>query len=131
MAALEYLPTMSARAYGTAVHVAFGLAVRLQDLRGVGDIERSFSLDTVDPSYGLAGTIRTDVTLRNVQGEIIAIYDVKTGDATISRSRADELRTAPGTPVFELNVVRGISRKRACLRQSALFLGARARIAGV
>ncbi|MFT0878868.1 hypothetical protein VRZ08_20050 [Rhodopseudomonas sp. G2_2311] len=81
--------------------------------------ERSFSLDTVDPYYGLAGTIRTDATLRNVQGDIIAIYDVKTGAQTISRARADELRAktraAPDTPVFELNVVRGISRKQIVL----------------
>ncbi|HEY8333650.1 MAG TPA: hypothetical protein VIQ05_07625 [Tardiphaga sp.] len=115
MEALEYLPTMSASVYGVAVHAAFGAAVRLQDLPGVGDIERSFSLDTVDPTYGMAGTIRTDLTLRNIQGDIIAIYDVKTGSARISSSRADELRAitraAPNTPVFELNVVRGIRRK--------------------
>ncbi|WP_164605854.1 hypothetical protein [Rhodopseudomonas sp. BR0M22] len=81
--------------------------------------EPSFSLDTVDPYDGLAGTIRTDATLRNVQGDIIAIYDVKTGAQTISRARADELwaktRAAPDTPVFELNVVRGISRKQIVL----------------
>ncbi|MFL9502997.1 hypothetical protein ACJMQP_23310 [Rhodopseudomonas palustris] len=119
MGALEYLPQMSPAMYGTAVHIAFGLALRLQGLPGVGDIERSFSLDTVDPYYGLAGTIRTDATLRNVQGDIIAIYDVKTGAQTISRARADELRAktraAPDTPVFELNVVRGISRKQIVL----------------
>lgn len=117
METVEYLPSMSPAVYGTAVHVAFGAAVRLQGLPGVGDIERSFSLDAADPYYGLAGTIRTDVTLRNIQGDIIAIYDVKTGERTMSRSRANELRTitraAPDTPVFELNIVRGIRRKQA------------------
>lgn len=117
---VEHLPGMSPAMYGVAVHLAFGIALRIQDLPGVGDIERSFSLDTFDPRYGLAGTIRTDVTLRNVQGEIIAIYDVKTGDETISPTRARELRlktrAAPDTPVFELNVVRGISRKHVLLR---------------
>jgi len=117
METVERLPTMSPSSYGTAVHVAFGAAVRLQGIPGVGDIERSFSLDDADPYYGLAGTIRTDATLRNVQGDIIAIYDVKTGERTMSRSRADELRTmtgaAPDTPVFELNIVRGIRRKQA------------------
>lgn len=115
MELLDYLPTMSPSQYGTAVHGAFALALWWQDLPGVGDIETSFSLDTVDPYYGMAGTIRTDATLRNVQGDVIAIYDVKTGDARISRARADQLRewtgAAPSTPVFELNVVRGISRK--------------------
>lgn len=120
MSTVERLPTMSPGVYGTVVHAAFGVAVRLRDIPGVGDIERSFSLDAVDPYYGMAGTIRTDVTLRNVQGDIIAIYDVKTGDRPMSRGRADELRAktraAPNTPVFELNVVRGISRKHAMVR---------------
>lgn len=101
--------------YGTAVHGAFGAAVKLADMPGVGDIERSFSLEDSDPRYGLLGTIRTDVTLRNIQGDVVAIYDVKTGDAQMSASRADELRektrATPDTPVFELNIVRGISRK--------------------
>lgn len=77
MELLDYLPTMSPSQYGTAVHGAFALALWWQDLPGVGDIERSFSLDTLDPYYGMAGTIRTDATLRNVQGDVIAIYDVK------------------------------------------------------
>ena len=117
MGGLEYLPEMKPQTYGTLVHTAFGVAVRLANLPGVGDIERSFSLEDSDPHYGLAGSIRTDVTLRNIQGDVIAIYDVKTGDKRISPSRADELRAktraAPNTPVFELNIVRGLSRKYA------------------
>jgi hypothetical protein len=120
MNAVEYLPTMSPSMYGVAVHTAFGFAVRLRNLPGVGDIERSFSLDTFNPRYGLRQSIRTDVTLRNVQGDIIAIYDVKTGDQTISPGRAEELRlktrAAPGTPIFELNIVRGISKKYMVFR---------------
>jgi hypothetical protein len=115
MATLEYLPEMSPQDYGKAVHAAFGLAVKWADLPGVGDIERTFSLEDSDPRYGLASSIRTDVTLRNIQGDIVAIYDVKTGDERVSHSRADELRAktraAPNTPVFELNIVRGVSRK--------------------
>jgi hypothetical protein len=106
---------MSPSTYGVAVHAAFGLAVKWADLPGVGDIERTFSLEDSDPRYGLPGSVRTDVTLRNIQGDVIAIYDVKTGDRRMSVSRADELRTitraSPDTPVFELNIVRGISRK--------------------
>jgi hypothetical protein len=115
MNGLEYLPSMNPSVYGTLVHGLFGAAVRLRGLPGVGDIEQTFSLDDADPYYGIAGSIRTDVTLRNIQGDIIAIYDVKTGDASLSRARADELRlktnAAPNTPVFELNIARGISRK--------------------
>ncbi|WP_148287971.1 hypothetical protein, partial [Rhodopseudomonas sp. B29] len=65
MNAVEYLPTMSPSMYGIVVHAAFGVAVRALNLPGVGDIERSFSLDTFDPRYGLRDSIRTDVTLRN------------------------------------------------------------------
>jgi hypothetical protein len=124
MAGLEYLPEMRPQTYGTLVHTAFGVAVRLANLPGVGDIERSFSLEDSDPRYGLAGSIRTDVTLRNIQGDVIAIYDGKTGDERISRHRADELRAitraAPNTPVFELNIVRGLSRKYTAARSRAI-----------
>lgn len=115
MEGINFLPEMSPQTYGRLVHEAFALSVKLQRLPGVGDIERTFSLEDSDPSYGASGRIRTDVVLRNVAGEIVAIYDVKTGDRKISVSRANELRAktraAPNTPVFELNVVRGPSRK--------------------
>lgn len=115
MEKLDFLPTMSPGTYGTAVHIAFGAEVKKLDIPGLGDIERSFSLSDSDPRYGLLGTIRTDVILRNIQGDIIAIYDVKTGDAKITPARANELRettrAASNTPVFELNIVRGPSRK--------------------
>jgi hypothetical protein len=68
------------------------------------------------------------MTLRNAQGDIIAIYDVKTGDARMSVSRANELReltrSPPNTPVFELNIVRGPSRKSIIgkKRASACFV---------
>ncbi|MBY0381939.1 MAG: hypothetical protein K2W78_08490 [Xanthobacteraceae bacterium] len=118
---LEYLPAMSASKYGIAVHALFALEVALKNLPGVGDIERPFSLEDADPSYGLAGSIRTDLTLRNIQGDIVAIYDVKTGNARITPGRANELRektgAAPDTPVFELNVTRGIARKSIYLRR--------------
>ncbi len=41
------------------------------------DVERTFSLEENDPRYGLAGSIRTDVVLRNEQGEIIAFTTSK------------------------------------------------------
>ncbi len=115
MEKLDFLPTMSPGTYGTAVHIAFGVEVKKLGIPGLGDIERSFSLSDSDPRYGLLGTVRTDVILRNIQGDVIAIYDVKTGNARIRPARANALREATGatsnTPVFELNVVRGPSRK--------------------
>ena len=48
----------------------------------------------------------------------------KTGDTPLSRARADELRlktrASPNTPVFELNIVRGISRKSIYLQRKHL-----------
>lgn len=61
METVDYLPDMSPQLYGMVVHTQFGIAVNAQGLPGVGDIERSFSLEDSDPRYGLAGTVRTDV----------------------------------------------------------------------
>lgn len=124
MEKLQFIPKSSPQVYGILVHSAFATSVRLQNLPGIGyrNVERTFSLDDSDPRYGLAGSIRTDVTLQNVQGDILAIYDVKTGDRRMSRTRANELREKSGasanTPVFELNIERGIIRKSA--RSTAL-----------
>lgn len=110
-----------------AVHSVFAASVRAQGLPGIGfwDVERTFSLEDSEPRYGLAGSIRTDLVLRNEQGDVIAIYDVKTGDRPLSRTRANELRTktlsGPNAPVFELNIVRGITRKHAMTAVSLLI----------
>lgn len=124
----DFIPESSPQIYGIAVHAAFATAVRLQNLPGVGyyNVERSFSLDDADPRYGLAGTIRTDVALENDQGEVIAIYDVKTGERELSAARAAQLRqmtrAGSNTPVFELNINRGITRKYMSLSRFARFV---------
>lgn len=108
----NFIPEKTPQAYGVAVHMAFAGQVKSDDLPGIGKdgVEQSFRLKDV-ARYGLAGSIRTDVVLRNVAGEIIAIYDVKTGGAVLSPSRADELRdhtgAGPYTPVIELHFERG------------------------
>jgi hypothetical protein len=117
MEGLERLPEMGPQLYGMLVHAAFANSVRLQNLEGIGfwNVERTFSLEDADPYYGIAGSVRTDVVLQNNQGDIVAIYDVKTGSRQMSVSRANELRAKSGaaanTPVFELNIERGITRK--------------------
>jgi hypothetical protein len=126
METMDFIPDSTPQLYGMAVHSVFAASVRFQGLPGIGfwDVERTFSLEDTDPRYGLAGSIRTDVVLRNAQGEIIAIYDVKTGDRSLSHARANELRTKtgaqPNTPVFELNIMRGITRKYATMATSYL-----------
>ena len=102
--------------FGTALHVAFALQVRFAGLPGIGpgDVETTFSLEP-GARYGSKGSIRTDVILRDAAGDIIAIYDVKTGNADLSPRRVRQIlektRAAPGTPVIQLHLTRGPSRK--------------------
>jgi len=98
--------------YGTALHVAFANAVRALNLPGIGTegVEQSFSLVDV-AKYGAAGTIRTDVALwDDAQKNVIAIYDLKTGGATLSGGRVRELMSrVPGGAnaiVFEIRADR-------------------------
>jgi hypothetical protein len=90
---LGVIAGMGAARYGTLVHTLFGTAVRLANFRGIGffDVETTFSLEP-DAYYGSKESVRTDVVLRNDAGEIIAIYDVKTGSRGLRTSRIRELR---------------------------------------
>jgi hypothetical protein len=118
MERVDFIPDWTPQAYGTAVHVAFGTAVRFQDLPGIGlnDVEHSFGGD-----YGEPGSIRTDVVLRNEAGDIIAIYDVKTGGARLSAARVQELRqktgVGPNVPIIEMSVSRGATLKAHIARR--------------
>jgi hypothetical protein len=113
----DFIPEQTPQAYGTAVHMAFGTVVRMQGLRGIGpdDVEQSFG-----GSYGELGSIRTDILLRNDVGDIIAIYDLKTGGTYLKPGRVRELRektgVGPDVPVIELHVVRG-ARLKAWMRK--------------
>jgi hypothetical protein len=119
---MEIIPNQAPNVYGVAVHTNFATSVRAADLPGIGPkgVEQSFKLEEV-VKYGVAGSIRTDVVLRNVAGEVIAIYDVKTGGAALSASRADQLRShvgaGPYTPVIELHFHRGSSLKHEQVTQ--------------
>lgn len=117
METLDFIPTWTPQIYGTAVHVAFGATVRFQGLPGIGlnDVEQSFAEGRVADRPGQSGSIRTDVVLRNDSGDIVAIYDVKTGGAKLTSARVRELRdktgVGPNVPIIELHVVRGASLK--------------------
>jgi hypothetical protein len=112
---VEYVPAMTPGQYGVAVHMAFGLAVRVGNYPGIGfwDVETTFGFGGT--KYGSKDSIRTDVVLRNPSGDILAIYDVKTLGAKLSPSRIRELRektgSGPSVPIFELQVTRGVRRK--------------------
>jgi hypothetical protein len=107
--------------YGRVVHFAFANAVRFGNFEGIGifDVETTHSLEP-DAHYGARDSIRTDVVLRNEVGDIVAIYDVKTGRTGLSRSRVAELRAktrvGPNIPIIEINLVRGVLMKHALAR---------------
>jgi hypothetical protein len=121
METMDFIPEWTPQVYGTAVHVAFGTAVRFEGLRGIGfyDVEHSFK-DGGDAKNGELGSIRTDVSLRNEIGDVIAIYDVKTGRAGLSPARVREIRRHTGVlsnvPIIEMHILRGASIKSNSLQ---------------
>ncbi len=108
--------SLSAALYGIRVHTEFARDVRLQNLPGVGvdGVEQSFDSKGL-ARYGLDGSIRTDVVLRNDKQDIIAIYDVKTGNATMGPTRATEIRAytrvGPDVPIIILHAVKPAWRR--------------------
>jgi hypothetical protein len=97
--------------FGMAVHVDFANRVRRLDLPGIGQkgVEQGFHLNPMPfIRYGLADSIRTDVTLRNPKDpnqRPIAVYDLKTGNAVLTPGRVKEILdkvNAPGLFVIEL-----------------------------
>jgi hypothetical protein len=112
---VEYLPTVTPQVYGIAVHTAFAAAVKVQGLRGIApsDVETTFGGDR----HGAKGSVRTDVVLRNDVGDVIAIYDVKTGEKGIEPARAAYLRLNVGVgnevPIIQMSFKDGLSRKES------------------
>jgi len=105
-------PGLTARLHGIAVHTEFAAAVKALNLPGIGalGVEQSFH-PLGFARYGKRGSIRTDVVLRNTKGIIIAIYDVKTGDAEMRPSTKERFReytkVAPDVQIFILRARRG------------------------
>ena len=117
--AMERAGPGSGPAYGTKVHELFANEVRAANIPGIRQSGVEVSMIFGDPSpYGAEDSIRTDVLLRSSPdgtGSIIAIWDLKTGSATLSPSRAGELRrgagVGPAVPVIELHAIKGVSVK--------------------
>jgi hypothetical protein len=86
--------------FGTKVHSDFATRVRQLDLPGIGQdgVEQSYHIDFDDfVRYGLDGSIRTDITLRNPRDpnrDPIAVYDLKTGNAVLRSRRVNEILNA-------------------------------------
>ncbi|HTG18731.1 MAG TPA: hypothetical protein VK681_01745 [Reyranella sp.] len=92
--------------FGIRAHVEFGRRVEELNIPGIRDkgVEQSFSLGRA-ARYGLEGSVRTDVVLRDREGIPIAVYDLKTGNARLTPARVREIRDElgrPNIPVIEL-----------------------------
>jgi hypothetical protein len=123
--AVGYTPGLGPQRYGTRVHTEFAATVKAQGLRGIApsDVETTFG-----GAYpGAKGSVRTDVVLRNDVGDVIAIYDVKTGEKGIEPARAAYLRLKVGVgnevPIIQMSFKHGLSRKFAPVAK-ALFVEA-------
>jgi len=107
--------------YGTKVHTEFATDLRSQNIPGV-EVEQSFSSGDVR-KYGLDGTIRTDVILRDANAKVIAIWDLKTGTARLEPKRAQEIRgkvnVGPEVPIIELHIQRGVTNKRQLVQKDS------------
>jgi hypothetical protein len=106
--------------YGIAVHLEFAARVIIAGIRGISplDVERPFNLPS---GYGSNKKfVIPDVVLRNAVGDIIAVYDVKTGTEGFRPGRVNELRAALGVDssvyFIELSRQRGAMRKVQAVR---------------
>jgi hypothetical protein len=114
--AVENTSDLSPQRYGIEVHSAFAAEVKAQGQQlgiAASDVETTFGGNY----YGAKGSVRTDVVLRNDVGQVIAIYDVKTGEKGIEPARAAELRIKVGVgnevPIIQISFKYGLSRKYA------------------
>ncbi len=101
--------------FGIIVHLAFAEAVIAAGIRGISplDVEHPFILPS--DFRGNKNFVIPDVVLRNEVGDIVAIYDVKTGQEGLRPNRIAELRAATkardNVYFIELSTVRGALRK--------------------
>jgi hypothetical protein len=106
---VDGLPEGSGPVYGVMVHTAFKASLLGDPIPNV----------TVEPTFGGTGiygskdSIRPDVVLRGPTGDIVAMYDAKTGAAGIEPPRAARFRafSTSGVYVIELSVRRGVLLK--------------------
>lgn len=105
--------------YGIAIHSEAAKQISDADFPGIGrrGVEQSFSLgDTV--RYGLNGSIRTDIVLRDgrtIAAPILAVWDIKTGGAKLTPERAAQIRqhldVGDDVPIIELHISKGLDAK--------------------
>lgn len=108
---------------GIKIHTLAAAAIRALDIPGIGrdGVEQSFSGGDI-VRYGLHGSIRTDIVARDGRtraAPILAVWDIKIGDAELSPARVARIRAELGVgkdvPVIQIHVRAGISVKNNIL----------------
>jgi hypothetical protein len=101
--AAETVGEGSGAVYGTKVHTAFKAEV---DAMGNGTLEaeQSFRPGEGVVRYGARGSVRADVVQRDAQGNVAAVYDLKTGRAMLTPARVQQIREAIGVVVRVIQI---------------------------
>lgn len=100
-------PDLDRGQYGTLIHEEFKKEVRAARLRGIeaDDLDKTFGVEE-GASRGAKDSVRPDVVLRDDDGNIAAIYDVKTGRG-FYKFQVIKYRQTTGAdsfvPLFELH----------------------------
>lgn len=114
---LSALGSGSGASYGTFVHSSTANILRQMNIPGIGKdgVEQSFSFGDL-VRYGSSDSVRTDVILRNDQsGEILAVWDIKTGSERLKPKRVAEIRRnlniSDDVPIIEVHINLGVNVK--------------------
>lgn len=83
--------------YGTQVHSAFQAEVEALGQTGL-QTEVSY-LNGAEVPYGTPGSVRIDVGQYGANGQIQAVFDLKTGNATLTPARIQQIQQAVGSQV--------------------------------
>jgi RHS repeat-associated protein len=87
----------SGAAYGTRVHMAFRNEVRAL---GTPDVQAEVSfLNGRVVDYGTPGSVRLDAVEFGANGQVLNVFDLKTGSATLTPQRILQIQQQVGSPV--------------------------------
>lgn len=98
---------IAARIDGTRIHKIFQNLIKQNGNSSI-TTEESFIGGRAADYYGQAGSVRLDAVLRNAEGKIIAVFDLKTGYGGLTPGRIEQIRQQLGklaidyVPVFEI-----------------------------
>lgn len=92
--------------FGTAVHTRFANKIKaFHKWDGVFDVRAEESqIGTKDAYHGQKGSSRADVTVRDRNGKLLMVIDLKTGGAKLTNKQIDkyEKNFGPGVEIYQL-----------------------------